>query len=98
MWKLDHCELSNTKHDANHCRVSLAGPQQNECRNHDVPHCWKSVEPDVFSLLIGSCEPKSTCYQDESRDCHGQAGLNYVHANQQNSWHYDAGDVIDDQV
>jgi len=98
VWKLDHCELSNTEQQADHCCVLLAGAQKNECRNDNVPHGRKAVEPDIFSFLICTSKPQRACHQNKTRDCHCEARLDHVHTNQKNCRHYDARDVIDDEV
>jgi hypothetical protein len=81
MWKFDHRELSDAEQQAHDCRIPLAGAKKNESRNDNVPHSWETVKPDVFGLLICASEPQCTGDQDESRNCHGQAGLYDVHSN-----------------
>lgn len=98
MWELDHRQLGDTEQEANNCRVSLTGAQQNKGRYDDVPHGRKSVEPHIFSFLISAGKPQCACHQDKTRDCHGQARLYNVHADKEHSRHYNARDVINYQV
>ena len=98
VWKLDGRELSDAEDEADNCCVPLARAQENECRNYNVPHCWKPVEPHIFSFLISAGKPQRASNQDESRDCHRHSRLNDIHANQQNCWYHDTGDVVDDKV
>ena len=94
VWKLDPRELSHTEQKTHDCGISLACVEKNERWNDNVPHSGETIEPDVLSFLICSSKPQSTGNQDESRNNHCQAWFYNVHSNQEDSRHYNAGDIV----
>jgi hypothetical protein len=98
VWEFNFRELSNTEQNAHDGGISLAGLQQNECRDHNVPHSWETIEPDILSLLISTGKPQSARHQNQTGYRHGETRLNHFHTNKENCWHNDARHVIDDEV
>jgi hypothetical protein len=90
--------LRHAKQDTHDCCIPLACVEKNERRNDNVPHSWKAIEPDILSLLICAGKPQSTGNQDESRNNHCQAWFYNVHSNQEDSRHYNAGDIVNNKV